>query len=740
MSETIGSGIYMDEVIAQAKRITNKGPDDKRIKPSDYDVAVGDLKDKGNMIATLKDRLRMAAEHRQPHEVEWRRAFMAWHQQLDTDKEASWESQRYLPMILQHVETALPNITSAVFNRRRVFAVDGNDPHSVLTAGAIEALLDWQIKAQVDMEPTFDKAMWYATLLGTGYIDTGWSYETATAMQPTVVLDTDENGEVILNEYGFPKKAKVMREKETTVKDWPHVRAPNPMDIWMAPYSEAGDDADWFFEYRVTTLGRLRNQAGNGHIDADALNKWIKRRKEHGKDFRSLDEGGMWESASTRLWDSWMTQVGYSERPVNSYDDWHDNDQEVIMCCYRSKSENITILDGDWIVGYSKQPYLHGKTGLVNHQFYPVPGSPYGRGLGTILLGHQELVNENMNRYMDSAALSLMAPIIVNRNSVSLLDKNFVWEPNALIHARDVNNGAKRLEMPAPTNIALQVDGHIKKDADDTSGFGEQMRGLATPGVGTATEFKGIQQNIQNRAYMHVRRLQQTMSRVGTLLCQLNQQFMTEEQMVKVVGQKGIDYKLIKPWELVGNVRITCTADPNRASPEVDMQQLIGAVQVALPLLTGQAGPAGPKIARVLFEEAGLDNVEEIIPDDPGNPRDPIMENVALEGGFEVMPHEREEFAIHIQAHTQRMQQLEEEGATPQTIDCFKNHIQATLEMATQQQQQAQGGGQNVQNPQPSATQGVQPGQVQGQAQGAAGVPGQASPGPAAPAGRPLPR
>jgi hypothetical protein len=271
------------------------------------------------------------------------------------------------------------------------------------------------------------------------------------------------------------------------------------------------------------------------------------------------------------------------------------------------------------------------------------------------------------------------------------------------------------------------------------------MRGMAQKGVGTATEFTGIQQNIQNRAYMHVRRLQQTMSMVGTQLVQLNQQFMTTTQMVNLLGRKGMNWLQIEPWEIVGKCRVTCTADPNRASPEIDAQQLIGAIQVAVPLLAGQGGPAGPKLARMLFERLGVDDVDELIPPEaPGAPNDPYLENIMLENGGMPQPHPAEDVGMHLQSHAQRLAELQADGIDDATVQRFQEHQQATMAMAQQaaaQQAQAQQQGPGgVHNPQPDATQGAQPGQVQGQAQGAGGIPGAASPGPAAPAGRPLPR
>ena len=168
------------------------------------------------------------------------------------------------------------------------------------------------------------------------------------------------------------------------------------------------------------------------------------------------------------------------------------------------------------MIGYSRNKNIHGLTGIVVHQFFKIPNCPFGRGIGGILKGHQELSNENINRWMDSVVIEAMAPIVVDKSRANLLDDELVLQPGAIIRTRGTD-AVKRMELPAPTTISLTMDSHLARDADDLTGFNEQARGQASGG-GTATEFQGLQSNLQTRLIMHVRRSGRTIQRSGQLL------------------------------------------------------------------------------------------------------------------------------------------------------------------------------------------------------------------------------
>lgn len=710
--------------------------------PHSYDISVDQIENPDDVIKTIKARLRIASQFREPFERLWRSSFLAWMQTLDTEKEDSWESKRFMPLILQQVETALPVNFSAVFNGDKIWKLHANTPKGKNAADALEKVLHWQASGPSQFEEAFDESQFWAVLFGTGLLDTNWSQKAELIWQPKVVNDMDSRGNVINGADGQPKKVKILVKDVHVVSDWPVLRAPNPTNVWLAPHARMGDKCPWFVEMIETTVGRIVEAAGHGHIDAAAVKKWI--------DSYNTSEAGVsediWEGVTPHLFDDWLGEVGLERRRYNDEEDGLKDDQVVFLMEYRSLNERITIAPGGngTIIGYSENPHMHRKTGMVIHQFIPVPGCPYGRGLGPILLGHQELVNENINLFMDTQRISLMAPIIVNRGSINPLDKNFIWTPNKMIFARDVNNAAKRMEVPAPSGEAFNMDAHLKQDAERTTGYSDQQMGMTQGGVNTATESNILQTNAQTRSFMQIRRLQRTVTYVGQLLVQLNQQYMTKPQVVTIAGEDGLDYIEIQPWEIVGDVTCVALANASRANPALRTQQLIGAMQVFMPILQqGGMTPTIAKLMRQILKAAEVENIDEIIPKNLGSPRSAMVENVALENGIPVKPTEFENFEEHIQYHTTRLSELQAEGADPITIQNFMQHVQETVQMAAQvgmMRMQQRGGPPGQQGPQTQQNPGgggVRPQATQlGAAAGNQGIPGGASPGPSAPPGR----
>lgn len=709
------------------KSILKDGASSKTMKPKDFQVTVADI-DHDEVLNMIQSRINLAASYREPFEDEWRSAFMAWMQKLDQEAERSWESKRFMPLILQQVETALPVIFSSVFNGRDIWNFYGKNPEGTNASAAMDKLVHWQARGPSRLEQSFDEASFWAVLFGTGVYDVRWSFIEATQMRAEVEVDPATG-----------KKHKVIGQGKVTVEDFPIVRAVNPLNIWLAPHGQPGDSIPWAIERMETSKGEIKRSCGHGHFDLDAVEEWDENWEPVGG---GAENDEMFGSANVDLLDQWLAETKKEEREWSRAEDPFDDDKPIFVLEYRSKTERITVAPGGYIIGYSHNPYMHGKTGYVVHQFIPIPGCPYGRGLGTILFGHQTLLNENINLYMDVQRISAMGPVIVNRSSVSALDRNFKLTPNKQIFARDINNAVKRLELPPPTGQAMQMDQHLQADAMRTTGYSDQSMGFSGSGVGTATESTILQNNAQTRTYMHVKRLQRTVGLIGKMLVSLNQQFMTEEQIVSVIGEDGLDYVKVEPWEIVGEVVVEATTKASRALPGQRAQQLIGAMQVFLPMI--QQGGMTPMVARMLREvlkSIEVEDVDSLIPKDAGMGRDPLIENVALERGVEIAPSEFEDFQSHMQAHASRLAELKADMADPWIISSFERHIQATAQMAQQagakQFPQGQAPGAGAQGDQMGGGDEVrQQATGAGAAVGSQGVPGQAAPGPQAAPGR----
>lgn len=699
------------------------GPETSR-----YVNTLADLEDPDRALRSILAKSRVAAEMRSTYEEDWRRSVRAWFQRPSVEKEDSWESDRYLPLIFKHVETAIPSLVAATLGGSRIWTLEGMTRKGKDAALALERLINWQAATVSECEEAYEDMYWWAAVIGTAYLDHYWDYRQERRMAAIVRPTTDPETQMV-------RKIKEIVEHDLVVADNPVVACLNPLDVYAAPGGRMGAKTAWYVELCRTTIGELRADAGAGHFDGEALETWIDEWKP-----QTQRDGEQWfdEFLSNR-WAEWMRAMGYAQPDdQEDRDDEVTGDKEVTVLRYRSKREIVTLGSPEHIIGYCKNPYMHGLTGIVSHHFFKVQG-PYGRGLATVLLGHQALANENINRFMDVAAVEAMAPIIVDRAAVNILDDEFVFEPNKIIRARGTD-AVKRMDVAAPTNLALLLDQHLAKDADDATGFSEQARGVAPPGGQTATAFSGLQSNLRTRLVTHVKRSGRTIRKSGELMVSLNQQFMTETQVVALTGEEGLDYKTIEPWELVGQTVVKANLVASRANPELRAQRLTALTQVVLPILQATGDPQVVfRWTRMLLDENDVENVDLLIPRNSGKARDPLLENEALRRGVRLQALPSEDHAMHLQTHGPLHEELLAAGIVG-AASVVAEHIQSHLMLAAAQAQAMMQAGQVPEGP--AGQGGTSEGEVSGGATdgGAArgGTPGVASPGPAGAPGRPM--
>lgn len=714
--------------------------DDDSDESKRYIRKVADLENPEEVIGTILGRARFAADYRRAFEDEWEQAIRAWFQTPSTEREDGWESDRFLPIIFKHHETALPSMVAATLDGHTVWKMVAQTPEGRKKALAQERLCNWQAYTTMRAEEAIEDMYWWSGLIGTAVVDTYWDWRVETRPWPKVRTIKDpstgeDTGSVI----------KEVVEQEVTVADHPRMICLNPLDVWLDPNSEMGSDADWLVERVRTTVGRLREAAGEGHIDGPALETWLATKpwtKNQGS-----QEADWFHAASGDSWDELVRSIGYHGRDDDREDteDRITGDKVVTLLRYRSKGEIVTLGSSQHIIGYSLNPYIHGKIGTVVHHFFKVPGCPYGRGVGTVLLDHQELANENINRWMDTAAVEAAAPIIVDRAALSIMDDEWVWEPNKILKSARGLEAARRMEVPAPTNLAMTLDSHLQRDADDVTGFTEQARGAAPPASQTATAFSGLQNNLRTRLVLHVRRAARTIRDLGELVLALNMQFMTETQVVQFIGEAGLSYVEVKPEEIIQQSVVRATLNASRANPELRANRLIQLTQVALPIIM-QGGAQNPVVARwlrLLLDENEIEQADEILPRQQETPVDPIMENEALKVGVPVHAHPLDQHMQHIQAHGALLQEAQTAGLMG-LASLVQAHIQEHLQVAAQAAGQLGPGAGGA--PQQGAGEGMptegDPGQqAGGMTEGAVarnGTPGVAAPGPTAPPGRPM--
>lgn len=706
-------------------------PDDRGAYPS----MVEDLSNEEEVVKTVLSRAKYAAEYRRAFEEEWHRSFLAMFQVFSTPLESSWTSQRYMPLILSNVETAHSVIGSVVVNEGKLCGFQGKSPEGRDCARAHEQLLDSQNKGKGKYARKIFDSEWWALVTGTAILDTGWEFEEG--VRTVAVVEEDETG----------AKNKVMRQKPVVIKDRPYLKELNPLDVYLCPHSGKGRDHEWVVIRARCTLGEVRAAAGKGHIDLKRFNEWEKNTSP--TDGNVGNKAGFDQYLGTKLLDSWLIEVGKSntaDQKGNDEDSASD-DKLVELLIYRSRTEIITLGDSSTLLGYSNNPHKHGETGIVTNPYLEIKGCPYGRGLAGILLGHNELLNANVNLFADVMFVSMMRPMVVDRSLISILDDESIFEPNAMLRARmNAREAIVPLDIPAPTNLFLMWDSHLKKDADDTGGFTEQARGMAPTGTNTATEFTGIQANIQNRLKKHVMNLKWFVEDACGLIKELNEQYMTQDEVISILGEDGFGWRTIKPWELVGEVICQATTSPKYANPDLHVQRQLQILQVVMPLLQqGQMNPAIVKLLRGVLRAANTDDLDQILPAGMETVKSWRSENEYMLRGGKPKPTIAEvrsgASSEHVAGHAMFRSEIAQDPDIPaDVLATIDQHINDHMVL---EQQFGQAAAQLSQGPSPSGVQqGGDPGRQQatdmGQAAGGGGVPGLASPGPSGPMGRPM--
>ncbi len=756
---TFSADEHSGRILKKARRTSRKSK--AKIKPKDYVRTLAELPEVNAVRMTLMSRARSAAEYRQEFEEEWRQGWYAWMQVLHADKnEDKWRSKRFMPLIFQHIEAAHPTIVSAALGGNEIWKMHGLAPDGRDSADALSELIHWQARGPSRVRKAYTGALWWSLVCGNGILDHAWQLEIEDKLVPVIVDDQDDDG-IKYDEANNPidptdtttkpAQVKEIHKKRVTTEDQPVVKSLNPFDVWFPAHRDDEETSPkWVFFKHPTTVGEVVEAANKdgAHLDPKAVKSWVDDMVRYSYDPQS-DYDFLGGEFDMHMYDDLLSETGVGSRDETGDDDEEGvlADKRIVLLVYRSAAESFTLAPGGRIIGWSENPYSHGTTGVVVHHHHPIPGSWYARGLATVLLPQQELVNVNINRAMDVAEVGLMAPIGVDRSRISTLDDNFRWQPNSLIRTRgDPRTAVMRLDMGAPTNHALLWDDHIKKDADDTTGFSEQARGVVPQGVNTATEFSGLQANLKTRTFMHVERLKETLELSGDLLVSLNQQYMTQEQIISVIGEDGLFYRTITPEEIVGQVTVHATVTAAKMAPAMKVQQLIALTQVIVPLM--EQAPQNPFVARwirMMLVEIEVEDVDRIIPKNPGQGRSPQMENIALRKGVKIQPSMYERHDLHMESHSEEIEivkQLIEEGrASEDEATRLMEHMEATMQMAQQAgaamaaQQGGQGGG-------PGGAQGGSPERQEAQAlgavQGSQGIPGAAAPGPAAAPGRAL--
>jgi hypothetical protein len=247
----------------------------------------------------------------------------------------------------------------------------------------------------------------------------------------------------------------------------------------------------------------------------------------------------------------------------------------------------IVIANRRHIIRCEPNPYSHKKKPFIELHDIQVPHEFWSIGEVEPLKFLQYELNDIRNQRMDNVTLILNRMWIVGKGA-DVEEDELVSQSGNVIHAGDIN-GIKDLQTPDVTDSSYNEESFVKDDAKTASGVNDMISGnqgsgknKSSIGNDTATGIMLLQEAGNARFKYKMDNLEDSLRELGRQLIALNQQFLSTEMMVRVVGEGGTKWITLSPEDIQGeydlDVEAGSTQPMNKSIRRAEARELLATV------------------------------------------------------------------------------------------------------------------------------------------------------------------
>lgn len=406
--------------------------------------------------------------------------------------------------------------------------VMANRPQDEDRAVITEAIINYWWR-HYDFRTPFRRAAKDFLVIGHGWVKVGYKF-----VEKLEELDPDEKRELIgemtaqadLFAADNPEmandlptddeiEANAPEAKTVVVEDRPFLERISPFDMFVDPEATSLDDAKWIAQRIIRSLEEVK---------ADQRYKSSTRRNI---------------SADSALSADWMTETQRKKLDT-------DFERVTVWEFYDLIDETISVFtegSDDFLIDPREMPYAFGHP----YEFianYEVPDEFYPIGDLEMVEAPQQELNKTRSQMMNHrkkyGRKYLYRASALGPDGRQGLESN---EDNIAIEVIDDNLPLQDILMPVPitpmSGDLYQYSQIIESDMDKVSGVNEYARG-ATPEVRrTATEAAMIQDASNARSADKLALIELAIGKIARKVLMLAQQYMTGQQVARVVGAEG---------------------------------------------------------------------------------------------------------------------------------------------------------------------------------------------------------
>ncbi len=491
------------------------------------------------------------------------------------DPEAPFETRLFIPLVFSTVEAFLPRL---VAQRPQIKVAARNDEDIRAAQMHRELLLfQWDL---MGMPTKLIELVKSALIYGTAWAKVGW--ERKTRVRPVRRFTTDPT---------TGQRFQFDDEEEVEVYNGPVVDIVDGNSIYPDPDGWSVETCKYIAEhmrlhwYEIDERARPRDQGGLGW-DKEAVNKLKELRlsaiNQQLKKERDL--------AREDSMDQSPADSGSLDLVFDVIEYWEDNRYAVIT------------LDPELVLFNGINPYWHGKKPYIRLVDNLLPGEIYGVGEPEVLESLNLELNDLHNLRLEAMKRDILQMFKVKIGS-PVWSQNIKFVPQGKIPVQDPDDIVE-LFTRGPKSITYREEDTLRLWAQLATGATDPFTGIESNiGAETATGASILAQAAASRVGLKFQLLIELALRpLGRMLIALNEQFLTEENEIKIVGPEAQGIIKIDPQDLIVlgpelDVRIDVGAtDP--VNRELGLQRTIQALQLVGPLLGGD--PSHPVVQTLL--------------------------------------------------------------------------------------------------------------------------------------------
>ena len=514
-----------------------------------------------------------------------------------------WRAQVRVPVAYTTVETELPRLLQGIFAHTKWVVAEPREQSDEENAKLVTELLDWQLNTRIDAMTLAEDHFRDCLIYGTGICQIPWRRKVKKVRRP-FKLDMRTRYQLQMIGYDLSNLPEYI-EQEVLEFDGPMIEPVSLMEVWLDPKGSPGNYAYIVKHDQVTDEDLLHDERLGIYHDV----KRILRDRHAGLD-NEFDRSGVSDIADVqeiRQLDDTESQDEISGRN-DIYEYWgpfdiHGN-KEAVECV-------ITVL-GDNVIRLERNPYYHGKKPFIVNHYTRQSGSVYGIGKIQPIESLIESLNTVRNQRLDNVSLVLNS-MWKMRVSAEVNPLDLISRPGGYIPVNNMDD-VDPVTFPDVRASGYQEEEIIRENLDMTSGHYDYTRGSMEGVTKTATGIMTIVKEANVRFDSKIRGFQRSwVIPVAKHCIALNQQFMTEETVVRLQGESGYTWATVNPDNIQGEYDFKPAGTYRAANPETKRMMLLELTTVLLTNPQLAQFVNAYELAQLIRDSYELPAVEKII-------------------------------------------------------------------------------------------------------------------------------